>query len=118
MLAYVICHPCFTYGVQAWDRDERGEVTGIRLGNYFETGPRVQRWRFGAAPESEQVEPFTYPYFERTLGDLVNPLCAAGFRLEAIAEPRATEEACLAKPSLRKHQVIPHSLLLRARKPA
>jgi SAM-dependent methyltransferase len=118
LLAYVICHPCFTYGFPVWDRNARGEVIGVRLGDYFEEGSCVERWRFHAAADAAQVEPFTVIYFNRRLSDYLNPLCATGFRLEGVAEPRATEEACAADPDFRKHRLVPHVLLLKARKPA
>jgi ubiquinone/menaquinone biosynthesis C-methylase UbiE len=118
LLAFNVCHPCFTNAARGWESDENGEVVGIRLGDYFQAGDYVERWKFGAAPgsESEQVEPFTIIYFHRTLADFINPLCATGFRIEAIAEPRPTEEACRADPRLRKHQLIPQSLCVKARK--
>ena len=119
MLAFNICHPCFTYGIpeRGWDCDENGEVVGIRLGDYFKRRSYEQQWRFGAAPEAEQVEPFTVIYFDRTLADYLNPLCASGLRLEAIAEPRPTDEACEAEPGLRKHQPVPQTLCVKARRP-
>jgi len=117
IFAFNICHPCFTYEIRDWDYDEKGEVIGIRLGNYFREGAYVERWKFGAAPVAEQVEPFTIIYFYRTLAGFINPLCIAGFRIEAIAEPRPTEEACRADPRLRKHQLVPQTLCVKARKP-
>jgi len=118
LFAFNICHPCFTNALQGWEHDDSGEVVGIRLGDYFQKGSYVEHWKFGAAPksESEQVEPFTVIYFHQTLADLINPLCATGFRIEAIAEPRPTEGACRADPRLRKHQLVPQSLCVKARK--
>jgi len=116
LLAFNVCHPCFTYFIRDWDYDERGEVIGIRLGPYFQEGSYVERWKFGAAPDRDQVEPFTIIYFHRTLADFVNPLCATGFRIEAIAEPRPTEEACERDAGLKKHRVVPQTLCVKARK--
>jgi len=118
MLAYNITHPCFTYHIRDWDHDESGEVVGIRLGAYFQEGSHVERWKFGAAPASEQVEPFTIVYFHRSLAEFINPVCTAGFRIEAIAEPRPTEEACEKDPRLWKHRLVPQALCVKARKPA
>ena len=117
-LAFNTLHPCFfTYVIRQWDCDEGGEVIGVRLGDYFREGPQVERWQFGAAPDRDEVRPFTGIVFHRTLTNFINPLCAAGFRLEAIAEPRPTEEACRADPRLRKLRVIPQTLCVKARKP-
>jgi len=55
--------------------------------------------------------------FDRTLSDYINPLCRTGFVIERIVEPQATHEACAADPSMRNHQLIPHTLLVKARKP-
>ena len=40
-----------------------------------------------------------------------------GVIIERIVEPRATDEACAAEPSMRNHQLIPHTLLVGARRP-
>jgi len=118
LLAFNVCHPCFTNTLRGWEYDEKGQVVGIRLGNYFQRDSHTEHWKFGAAPESEtdQVEPFTVIYFRRTLADFINPLCSAGFRIEAIAEPQPTEEACREDPRLCKHEIAPHSLCIKARK--
>lgn len=118
ILAFNITHPCFTNAALGWELDQDGNIIGIRLGNYFQKGSYMENWQFGAAPESERqkVQPFTVIYFYRTLADFLNPLCDAGFRIEAIAEPRPTDEACKSDGRLRKHQLIPHFLCVRARK--
>ena len=118
MLAYTLLHPCFTYGAPRWERNEAGEATARILGNYFAGGASEERWSFGAAPEEERREPFTVIYFERTLSDLINPLCEQGFRIEALHEPRATDEACRLRPRLRDEQLVPLSLCVKCRKPA
>lgn len=118
LFAFSICHPCFTYAISDWDYDESGEVVGIRLGDYFQEGSYIERWKFGAAPASEQVEPFTIIYFNRTLAEFINPLCASGFLIEAIAEPRPTEEACRSDSRLWKHRIVPQTLCVKARKRA
>ena len=119
MLAFNICHPCFTHAIRGWERDDCGEPVGIRLGPYFPERSHVERWAFGAAPAQAEVEPFSVVYFERNLATYVNVLCTNGFRIEAMMEPRPTEEACRADPRLRKHRlVVPQTLCVKARKPA
>lgn len=116
-LAYSITHPCFcNRNVLGWERDESGDIIGIRLGNYFEGGSYTEDWHFGAAPDADTVRPFTIAYTDRTLSELLNPLCDAGFHLEGITEPRPSAEACARKEGLRKHRLIPHTLMVRARK--
>jgi len=118
LFAFNICHPCFAYDIQRWDYDDNGECVGVRLGVYFQGGAWEEQWRFGAAPEEEKecTEPFTVIYFYRTLAEFLNPLCDAGFRLEQTLEPRPTDEACEHDPRLRKHQAVPQTLCVKARK--
>ena len=118
IFAFNVTHPCFMNSFLGWERDQDGKIIGIRLGNYFQKGSHTVSWQFGAAPESERnrVQPFTSIYFYRTLADFLNPLCAIGFKIEAIAEPRPTNEACQSDERLRKHQLIPQSLCVKARK--
>jgi ubiquinone/menaquinone biosynthesis C-methylase UbiE len=118
LFAYNVCHPCFTYEIRDWDYDHDGECIGVRLGVYFQEGAYEEQWWFGAAPEDEKAatEPFTVLYFHRTLAEFVNPLCEAGFRIEEIAEPRPTDEACEQDPRLKKHQLVPQTLCVKGRK--
>jgi len=117
-LLFNVTHPCFPYAIRDWDYNEKGDVVGIRLGSYFQQEKHcVEQWRFGAAPDRDEVEPFTIIYFNRTLADYVNPLCANGFRIEAIVEPRPSEEACRLDARMRKHRVVPMTLCMKARKP-
>jgi SAM-dependent methyltransferase len=118
MLAFSILHPCFVFdmGAREWIRDENGDPCALKLGDYFRRGVGEESWCFGSAPETEDVEPFNVIYFDRTLSDYLNPLCETGFIIEVIAEPYPSEEACEAEPRLRKHQLVPISLMVRARR--
>ncbi|MBI3923679.1 MAG: class I SAM-dependent methyltransferase, partial [Armatimonadetes bacterium] len=118
LLAFSFCHPCFTYSIRNWDYNEDGEAVGVRLGDYFAENIDEQRWKFGAAMDVEEVEPFTVLYFNRTLSNFINPLCDSGFHLEALHEPRPTEEACRIRPRLRQHRLIPQTLCVKAHKAA
>ena len=118
LLVFSIVHPCFSYVIgRGWERDEDGNVVGVRIGDYFQERTLRDRWHFRSAPEAEceHEEPFETVYFHRTLMSVVNPLCAAGFRIEEILEPRATDEACSAEPRLLKHQLVPQTLYVKAR---
>ena len=119
MLAFSITHPCFDFDLddRQWVRDDTGRVVGIRLGNYFRGGFGRFSWKFSAASEDVASRPFDSVYFDRTLSDYINPVCEAGFLIERIMEPRPTDEACRTEPGLQPHRLIPHSLLLRARRP-
>jgi hypothetical protein len=111
-------HPCFlTRGFQ-WLRGPEGSYHGLRVSDYFDRRPYVQRWGFPRAAGAESASSqFELPHFPRTLSDYVNAVCAAGFRLRQIAEPRvdeavAREHAWLAR--WRRH--APLALMVAAEK--
>lgn len=115
-VVFSITHPCFARGDSEWIRDSSGQEIELRLTDYFKREMVEERWKFGAAAAGgDEAEPFRVCYFNRTLEDYINPLCKTGFILEAIVEPRPGDEACRIRPSLRKHQRIPHTLMLRAK---
>ena len=63
-------------------------------------------------PMPMQVEEFAIPRFDRKLSDYINPVIAAGLRLEEIREPRAPESACELYPEAfhkisRSHPAVP-----------
>ena len=95
---FSVLHPCFvTPGLQ-WLRDAAGNETGLTVAGYFSDQPYLEHWRFSKAPETSSAEPFRTPRFPRRLEDYVDGLCAAGFRITRIAEPRPTAAVCRAHP--------------------
>ena len=94
MLAFSILHPCFATKGMGWIRDESGRAIKFTVADYFNDDAWIERWKFGHAPNTEQVEDFAVPRFDRMLSDYINPVIAAGLRLEEIREPRAPESAC------------------------
>lgn len=116
LLAFNILHPCFSHKHVEWKRDADGRYTSVRLGDYFDEGAYTETWQFSAAPDKEDVRPFTIIYHHRTLTRLLNPLCAAGFHLEVIDEPQPSLEACARIRGLDRHRLIPQVLLVKARK--
>ncbi|HYL60409.1 MAG TPA: class I SAM-dependent methyltransferase [Candidatus Acidoferrales bacterium] len=119
MLAFNILHPCFVTKGMGWVNDEKGEIVKWGIADYFNDEPWVSYWKFGHAPNAEQVEDFGIPRFDRTLADYINSTIAAGLQLAEIREPRAPESACAAFPDSflkwRKH--VPLFLHVRASKP-
>ena len=99
-LCFSILHPCFITRAAAWLRAADGAYTGLKVGHYFDRAPFVEQWRFGKHPEGRRLRPFEVPRFPRTLSDYVNAVCAAGFRITGIEEPRPEETACAAHPWL------------------
>jgi 2-polyprenyl-3-methyl-5-hydroxy-6-metoxy-1,4-benzoquinol methylase len=117
MLAFSLTHPCFLTQGSEWVRDEKGDTTGWTVRGYFDSAPCVDSWRFVDAPL--EIPKFELPRYDRTLAEYVNSLIAAGFLLTRLAEPRPSEEYCLAHPSQRgwrDHAAL--FLHVRAEKPA
>ena len=94
MLAFSILHPCFITKGMGWIVDASGRAIKFTVANYFNDEPWIERWKFGHAPNTSEVEEFGVPRFDRTLSDYINPVIAAGLRLDEIREPRAPESAC------------------------
>ncbi|MFZ0680410.1 class I SAM-dependent methyltransferase [Candidatus Binatus sp.] len=97
-LAYSILHPCFSTKGFGWVRDDSGRAIKFTVADYFNEEVWIDRWKFGHAPNTAQVEQFAIPRFDRTLSDYINPVIAAGLQLEEISEPRAPESACALYP--------------------
>jgi SAM-dependent methyltransferase len=87
---FSVTHPCFVTPVSRWVEDEGGAVEGKLVADYWRETPFTERWGFRSG--SSETEPFTIWYFPYRLEDYINGLCAAGFRIARIAEPRPTEE--------------------------
>ncbi len=97
-LAFSILHPCFATKGMGWIRDDSGRAIKFTVADYFNSEPWIEHWKFGHAPNASEVEEFGVPRFDRTLADYINPVIAAGLRLEEIREPRAPESACVLYP--------------------
>lgn len=118
-LAFSVLHPCFATKGFGWLRDDSGRAVKFTVANYFNDEAWIDRWKFGHAPNAEQVEEFAIPRFDRKLSDYINPVIAAGLQLEEIREPRAPESACALYPEafrkFRDHIAL--FLYVRASKP-
>ena len=99
-LCFSILHPCFVTRGLEWLRSAEGAYSGLRVSRYFDTAHFVEHWRFKKRPDSNPVQPFEVPRFPRTLSDYINALCAAGFRIAEIEEPRPDEAVCKEHPWL------------------
>jgi len=116
-LVYSILHPCFATKGWGWITDASGIAIKFTVADYFNDEAWIDRWKFGHAPNAEQVEKFAIPRFDRTLSDYINPVIAAGLRLEEIREPRAPESACELYETFKKfRQHIPLFFYVRASK--
>lgn len=101
-------------------RDAGGRTYAYELGGYFEpTNGAIEEWIFSTAPEAEKKRwpKFKVPRFNRPLGEWFNLAIAAGFVIEAVGEPRPSDETVARWPALQDAQVMPYFLHLRVRKP-
>jgi SAM-dependent methyltransferase len=89
---FSVLHPCFMTRQSGWATDAEGRVVGRKISNYWDTEPYTEEWGFENAP------PFTIFYFPYRLEDYLNGLCAAGFRIERVEEPRPSAELIAAHP--------------------
>jgi SAM-dependent methyltransferase len=119
VLAFSILHPCFITKGMGWVKDADGQVIKWGVADYFNDEPWISYWKFGHAPNAEQLEDFGVPRFDRTLADYINLTIAAGLQLAEIREPRAPESACVAVPDsfLKWRAHVPLFLHVRALKP-
>jgi len=120
-LQFSITHPCSDTPHRRNVRDDSGTTVAIEVGRYFEqTENRIDEWLFGAAPPEAKggLRPFRVPRFHRTLSDWLNVVIDAGFLLEHVREPRASDETVSQCPDLQDTQVMAYFLHLRCRRPA
>lgn len=118
-LIFSITHPCFDTKGSGWIRDEQGNGIKFTVSDYFDSRPRVERWKFTKGSIPEDIKPFVTPFFWKTLSGYLNELINAGFTLKEIKEPRPSKEACKKHPWLKRwrdHAAL--YLYVRAEKPS
>ena len=117
---FSITHPCSDTPHRRNIRDETGTTRGIEVGRYFEqTTGRIDQWLFGAAPPEarEGLRPFRVPRFHPTLSEWLNAIVEAGFLLERVEEPFASDETVQQCPDVQDTQVMAYFLHIRCRRP-
>jgi SAM-dependent methyltransferase len=116
---FSVLHPIMSAPVGRWVADEAGMRQARAIGEYFYEGPLTETWTFGAAPAEvkDRHEPFTIVYARRTFSGWLNAVLDAGLAVEAVAEPCADERTATGHPEVADSRIVPHFLLVRARKP-
>ncbi len=120
-LQFSITHPCYDLPHRKKIQDDAGRIIALELAGYYDSHDgQIDRWHFNAAPAEARagLPDFQTPRFNRTLSQWINMLVDAGFVIERAAEGRASAEAVQRHPRLADARILPHTLLLRARKPA
>lgn len=113
-LQFSILHPCFHKHKGRWVMDDDKPV-GFLMKDYFlETDGDIDEWQHKKAP-SESGN-FAVPRFWRPLNKWLNALVNAGFCIEEIAEPCASDDLLKKVPELATTRVVAHSLIVRCRK--
>jgi SAM-dependent methyltransferase len=119
-LQLAITHPCFDTPRRGWVRDAAGRKIAYQSGDYFtQDQGRVEEWLFSMTPPGVHhgLPPFRTPKFFRTLSAWVNDLIDAGFVLERMEEPRASEDTVRRFPDFAGTRLVPLWLTIRCRKP-
>lgn len=113
---FSITHPCF--GTERRSIiDDAGEVIGVEVRDYFRRREFIEEWTFGAAAaEGERWPKFRVAYFHRTLADWFNAIAGAGFAIDGLEEPRATDEAIARAPRVAQVRNVPLFMIVRCRK--
>jgi SAM-dependent methyltransferase len=111
-LAFSILHPCFITSGSEWLKNDEGQTVGMGVSRYFDRASFTEHWKFSCRPKDEDVPFFAVPRFPRTLGDYLNAVAAAGFRIRRIEEPQPTEKACEMKPDFARWRDLVAFLLM------
>jgi ubiquinone/menaquinone biosynthesis C-methylase UbiE len=117
---FSISHPCTDTPHRRNLRDAAGRTYAIEIGRYFvQAEDRVETWLFGAAPADLRatLRPFCVPRFHRTLSSWINTAVAAGWTIEHLEEPAASDEVVRRCPHVQDTQVAPFFLHVRCRRP-
>ena len=118
-LQYSISHPCFNPPWRKLLRTEDNQAYALEVGRYFDRiDGEIDTWLFGgsAAGMRQGMRRFQIPRFHRTLAEWINLTLDAGFILERVSEPRASEETAERVPAVASTRVAAYFLHLRCRK--
>ncbi len=117
---FSITHPWTDTPYRRWIRGDDGRAIALACGDYFVHNDGViSEWIFSHTPPElrEELLPFRIPDFHRPLDFYFNGLVEAGFVIERINEPSASDEVIQRFPHLNDTRVAPHFLIVRARLP-
>lgn len=119
-LQFSIIHPCFDTPLKKWVDNEKGEHIAMQVGDYFgSTDGQIEEWIFGFAPPELKgmLRKFRAPRFHMTLSRWLNAIVDAGFIIERVHEPTASDETIERFPHLADTRIISHFLIVRCRRP-
>jgi SAM-dependent methyltransferase len=119
---FSITHPCFECGgplggepIAEWKYEEgadkavEGGSVHLEVRKYFGITKCDVSWDM-----KRLVKPFKTTSFHRTLTDYFQALYKSGFVVTRLVEPKPSSKGVSEYPSLRKHILIPHSIIIEA----
>jgi ubiquinone/menaquinone biosynthesis C-methylase UbiE len=118
---FSITHPCFEYGgttdggpIAEWKCEEgknaaEGKKMYLEVRNYFSITKYEVCWDM-----ERLVKPFQTTSFHRTLTDYFRALHKSGLVVTRLVEPKPTSKGVSEYPSLKKHTLVPHSIIIEA----
>jgi ubiquinone/menaquinone biosynthesis C-methylase UbiE len=116
-LQFSITHPVNTTPLRSWVDDEHGVRTALAIGDYFVEGPITTSWTFKVVGEMQmRHDPFTITAARRTVSSWMNIVIDAGFTIERVMEPVASEAIASLHPDVADTRIVPFFLILRARR--
>ena len=107
---FSISHPFNTAAV-GWQKSKTGDLRAMLVDDYFSEGAGVTEWTM-----KRLKRPFETPSWHRTLESWFSLLRRAGFEVEALREPRATEREARSNPRLAGTRQVPFFLVVSCRK--
>ncbi|WP_430507868.1 class I SAM-dependent methyltransferase [Rossellomorea marisflavi] len=107
-LVFSILHPCFITPGSGWIRDEQGEKEAWRVSGYFLEGVYEQPFPEGA--ENKVV------FYHRSLTTYTTAIRETGFMIEAMVEPRPSDELVREDKEYREDLIHPNFLVFKLRK--
>jgi SAM-dependent methyltransferase len=124
LFQFSVTHPCTMTRMWEWMYDDDDdEKVGVVVGDYFSLasnrhGSDVDEWFFGGAPRDvrQTARPFRIPRFFRPISEYFNTLTAAGFCVEKLVEPHASEADVAKCPNIADTRIIPYFLIFRCTK--
>jgi ubiquinone/menaquinone biosynthesis C-methylase UbiE len=119
-LQFSISHPCFDTPHRKNLKNLSGKTYAIEVGDYFKNKEgEIDEWIFSAAPPhlKHSLRKFKTPKFTRTLTQWMNAIIGAGFNIEQVNEPYASDEIVKQQPRLQDTQLVAYFLHIRCRKP-
>lgn len=118
-LQFSILHPCFASPPSLWVRDEQGKKVGRMCSDYFKEGYlEIEEWIFHKTPAElkAKLPRFRVPRFHFTISSWMNMISGAGFFIEEVHEPYASDEVLERIPGFADTRITPENVIIRCRK--